>query len=1529
MLLRISLALILSLATTFAHAQDLTNHALGKPYSVSPAPSPTYADDTGPQAHAPGEFYTGELTDGVTGPTNFKSPEWVGWRDTSYRDPIVVELDLQATVWLDEVVVTVCGGSGGVVPPAHVDLQVISPDFPFEAFVTVGRMFADEPDGAVYTFRLDGCGLRTSRVRLLFEEVTWNYLMVDEIQVLGGTAGEPDLLPVMDVTVEAEDSGEGVEVAGASGAAVSLDRPGDAFEMSLPLPAGDYTVRVRSMGREQDVFAELAVSANGEPLRAHPITNTVFTWQRSHFTQDQDGPAAIAISLVEGPGVYVDQVRIHRLTRDEPIKELREFALDTILAEGGEARCLIATDDAGDFAAQAEALATVIEKRAGVRPVIKSGLEVTAEELRATSVIGLGVRTSNFALLRARPNAWGRLPDAPDDGSPQVYVAVEPFGTGVNVIQIGGRDAVQVAASVDAFTDRLTGDATLAYPYELVPAPVLTGDRERYRQLAVDSGKWLREGALRTIFNRWKAFSDDLFVMFGYRYLEYLDSPDTVKRASDSGFIEAETFKIVTRFDRSEHNGYLDRRQRLQMTNLLLRMSRECAGKFDWNCCQEPGVKKRHHTPDECTRILAERPPAIAHNHQTFPVYSIVTAGDYFAKYYGLPEATQSLGWAEAFMRGPLRTGKPMCDCWGYQDITMIHTARYAAIVGDWDYFEREAVRDFLRLRYMSHDNMGAGVGYGDVGGYSPGGGPDFLAGNARNWITASGGRLDPRRIGPDGLLGVYVHPLEPMWHDYYGATVPLDDCFDKISFRDAVDPDRAYLLLDGLSKGYHGHWDGNSILRFTDNGRVWLCEGDYLKGALKDHNTLTVMRDTESAAPGMFSSLEARFESPAWAGTITRTADYCGLDWDRHLIWRRASDLFILIDEVTAKQPGLFDINARFRSLGEAKLAGRVWTVEQAGGQRFHLHAPGPARLTEASEPADAKNWRRYEFVDDSTPKLLSHRIARQMQPGDRQILPCVFYADDRQGDAPHLRTRALGPDAFISDGELRIVAGVEGLDADGLRAEARQFVIGPDEVFMIGGVSLATDRPLLTADRPVNISLDLRTGSAIIEAPEGVDLGISCDEASELVVDGQVVGVGPGGPLSVTLSPGRHELAGAFTKLAHDLDQTLARLWQQTPDEQSGPPPRPTSGVEPTFALDLPAPITALTVGDITGDDAAELVVGCADGALVVFDAGGAKLWERAFAGQVNAIELADLDEDGRADIVCGVEDALLWAATGDGTELLARRFETRTSSGGGEGHVRALHVADFDGDGGPEIAVACANTMCYVLAPDGEVMTTDGRAWELIWRHKGSAVGAADTDGDGRLELLAGYTYFTRWIVDFFTPGRAGRTVVPGSIAGCGAIAAADLDGDGIEEAIFADRDGVVTVCRRAAGSTAADVVWTKTIGDDAHEHMLVRDLDGDGLPEIALASRSGFLALVGADGAVRWAAYADNQVTDVALAGSNLLARSSADGSVAVYDAAGAEVARWLVGAPVQLIEAHDGTLVAAAGSSLLAATLIVP
>ncbi len=1505
---------IVAVAVTVT-AQELTNHAAGRPYRVNVAPVGSYGDDGGPEAFAAGQFYRGELTDGATGPANYRAAEWVGWRDTDYREPISVEIDLGEPRWIDRIELNVCSGGGNVEPPPRIDVAIVSPRFPYDSYVQVAQILAPEdrePDGAqIVPFTLEEAGFEASRVRLDFHEPTWSYLFVDEIRLLGGEPGEAGILPLQDILMEAEagtTTGEAVEVDGATETAVLLDERGESLSFEMPLPAGDYTVRVRSLALAPDTFSELELHAGDARMRPQAITNNIFTWQRSHFTQPEDGPATITMTLEEGAGVYLDQVRVHRLRLNESIVQLRRFKQDTQLAEGGELNAIIAIGDEGQYRASAEELAATIERRTGERPAIIEGDAVDEEHFQTTHVIALGDASVNFAIVKSSPNTWGAIPGPPEEGEAQIFVDVEPRGTGVNTVVLGGRDESQVRRSVDAFTERLQGDADLTLPWVQLPAPEYEDSREHYREMAIESSKWLRQGAIRHLHRDWKYYPDDTFVLLGYRYLEYLDSPDTIRQVPSDGFIDAETQKIVGSWDRREHHPSFTDLERLQLTNLILLMARKCVGIFDWNCVRLPGGEKRHHSPEEITQILQQRPETIAHNHQTFPTYAITTAGGYFSKYYDLPEAEDWLRWAELFMQGPLKSSKPMEDCWGYMDITSTHVSRYAAVTGRWDWFERRMLYDYLTLRLMSHDSMGSPAGYGDVGAYQvPNDGlptPEENAGS--RFLPPTGGRIDLSRADWDGHVGLYVHPMEPMYYDYYAEdqSPPLEETFDKLSYRAALDARASYLLLDGISGGYHGHWDGNSILRFTDNGRMWLCEGDYLKSEPKDHNTLTIMRNAESATPQLFSSLEAEVESDQWCSTITRTAGYNGLDWDRHLIWHRASDTFVVLDEVQALEPGSYDVKARFRSLGQTSLEDHLWHVEQQG-EHFFLHAPGAGSLAEAIDPEDTDNWANYEFAEDTTPKILSHRMRKELRPGQRMVLPAVFYAQSQP--QPRIDARRLG-NAIVTDGAVRLIAGAGDLDSDALTVRARQFALTPEGVLMTEGTLLsAGGEALVEADAPVTLTLDLAQGTGAVEAAAEATLTVH----------------GAEGMQTIEVPTGRSEIGGDFSSLAGALGGAWQGAWEIAEAAPAPPAPEPTRNMRAAFEVQMPAEVLVLRAADITGDGTMEYLAGCADGTLVALDPAGNELWRHGFDARVNDLDVGQIEIGGPPEIAVGVEDSHLHVLTADGEELWARFFEAYTAAGGIEGHPRAVLIDDFEGDGVNEIAVGSANSFFYVLDNTGELKNADGEPWETVWRHKGLAIGAVDLTGDGLKELLCGYTYFSQRIMDFSRSGSDRLTVVSSAKGGNSVIAVADVDGDDLPEALWGDVDGQITACTVASGDDRmADVNWVRHIGDDRVAALVPADVDGDGAPEIALASHSGFLALLEAeDGTVQWVRYAGNQVTDAAII-DGAIARTSRDGSVAIFDAAGNELARWHVGDPLQMLAVapRDGErpLVVAAG-----------
>jgi hypothetical protein len=446
------------------------------------------------------------------------------------------------------------------------------------------------------------------------------------------------------------------------------------------------------------------------------------------------------------------------------------------------------------------------------------------------------------------------------------------------------------------------------------------------------------------------------------------------------------------------------------------------------------------------------------------------------------------------------------------------------------------------------------------------------------------------------------------------------------------------------------------------------------------------------------------------------------------------------------------------------------------------------------------------------------------------------------------------------------------------------------------------------LSSEEPIDLAIDIKTGDGVlhVETPTTVSvIGIG-----EVTFEGQTAQ-----PDVQEVPAGTYRFNVDVGTMAQALAAAYEAAWAASSADGGSVVPKATSNVRPGAEIQLPAKAVCLATGDIDGDGADECVTGCEDGTLIAVDAAGTELWRVEHGAKVNDVTMADLDGDGNAETICGVEDEHIYVYKPDGTLLWKRYFEAFRSEGGREGWVRVVDVADFNGDGMPEVAAGCANTFAYVMDAQGNTMESKDQEWTYGYRHSVSALGHADVNGDGQMELLVGYTYPARWIIDFADTSKSRSSLFGGSIGGCFAIAAGDVDGDGNAEGIFGDSDGQLTAASKSAsGDHTAVIKWQKIIGDDMIVRLLADDYDGDGALDIMVASRSGFLARLDASGTAQWVRYAANALTDVGLLPGDapLFARSSSDGSVAVYDLSGEEVGWWEIGDPVDTVATGRGT-----------------
>ncbi len=274
-----------------------------------------------------------------------------------------------------------------------------------------------------------------------------------------------------------------------------------------------------------------------------------------------------------------------------------------------------------------------------------------------------------------------------------------------------------------------------------------------------------------------------------------------------------------------------------------------------------------------------------------------------------------------------------------------------------------------------------------------------------------------------------------------------------------------------------------------------------------------------------------------------------------------------------------------------------------------------------------------------------------------------------------------------------------------------------------------------------------------------------------------------------------------------------------------------------------------SALAVADLDSDGAADLVVTSRQaetgfgGKVTVFSGNGDGSFAAAGAASYAVGELpasvaaADLDGDGHADIVVAnnvSNDLSVLLGAGDGT------FAAAASYPAGEA-LQGVAVADMDGDGNQDVVVASpthsgADSAILVLPGFGD--GTLGVPAEYPAGSFPHGVAVADFDGDGAPDVAAANNAGND--VSVFLGAGAGALGAPVSYAAGedpSVVVSADLNGDGFPDLVVGNSGyqyNYVSVLLGRGDGTFAPTAYLP-VGDNGP--LAVDDLDGDGIADLA--------------------------------------------------------------------------------------------
>lgn len=736
--------------------------------------------------------------------------------------------------------------------------------------------------------------------------------------------------------------------------------------------------------------------------------------------------------------LYLDNIRLvpSEARSFMDVKEARPLYPETTIFQEGQWQLLLYGPAEADWQPVAAELQKGLQKLGGVEPPLRTGDEPQALQPPKTNVLLLGHVGNNRAMLYLYSHYMMTADGLfPGPGGYELRTISNPWGNGnkSNAIVIGASDVEGARAGVAAFLTAVkkaieTAGGGEGRPQKIVlPRLCEIKPAEEVKQrfaafTATLDDKWLKEqqqsaqkaletGAHTGMFGRLSAVGEQyivsgrdeyaqLFVWMARQAKQWRDSnPKTYGGpwGMDSDFMG---HRVMPMWAAVEQSPALSTAERLEVSRIL----------FQW--IQEAAV------PEGVGAAQTAAAGRSVSNHGTFAALAMYLAGEYYAKYYDSVEGKQWQQYGDQCFTHLAQHTKAHEDCNGYQWLTNVHILRYALSKPDLAVFENGQARIMANYALITMNNLGYQVPYGDTGEWKCWFSEMPLLRMAE-WFYRDGAyrwaidkklplrnsrplwEYDPGGASrePTELAKFSVVPLDGIWHKSMGGEksgVPLEKAFDKIAFRNSFNPQEAYLLLDGLSAGGHRHMDGNAVLQWTEKERVWLADADYIKALPKYHNGVLILKEGQSAPIPDFVELEQAADLPSAAISVTTYRHYAGVDWRRFVFWLKGR-MFIVADQMIAREPGDYSFRAIWQTVGKAKLNGAAMDVEQ-GGQWARFATTADARVLLSEDPVTGANWASYPYADKPVVRVMQCVFNKVLQAGETFNLFTVLHASGTQ---------------------------------------------------------------------------------------------------------------------------------------------------------------------------------------------------------------------------------------------------------------------------------------------------------------------------------------------------------------------------------------------------------------------------------------------------------------------------------------------------------------------------------------------------
>ncbi len=658
------------------------------------------------------------------------------------------------------------------------------------------------------------------------------------------------------------------------------------------------------------------------------------------------------------------------------------------------------------------------------------------------------------------------------------------------------------------------------------------------------------------------------------------------------------------------------------------------------------------------------------------------------------------------------------------------------------------------------------------------------------------GDSLEANPWDPDALEQVVKLPVDPYHYNLYCPDLPWEQCFDSICFRENLERTGQYMLLQGVQRIQDDARDGNSIIRYTDQGHVWLFANTDLLTHY-DRNAVFVSNGYNADSPGRVVRVDFVEDTPDASACGTTLRDHGASDWQRNVFWRKGR-YFAVLDRIRAKDSGPYTATCSWRTPGFARLQEGGWAAYQGDA----------TMVLKCASEVDATADHASGLEGAARPYRLRQRQMGELQAGEDLTFLNVLCVSSpqqrRRADVrPVSRWALILRGVFEENGRevreqvvigIRPPSGVTRIAE--LETDAALFYLSRNRVFCAEasfcrwrGQPLVFSDDTGWADLPSELNLNASWGAADSRATaadepapgaaaewqpawtcgeldkQGSEVDIVSLIASREPDEGRVEELVDGGvPLWNSIV--WKEQGGETVQITFELPEVtpLAQLeilggnagWCTVPEPFSQPgKPMTIKLSNDAFQsdvreVDLPRTHT-YWLGDIYKGQLVTVP-------KTVLDASGhsakyirfsqptfsaREIVIRANDAQGTRIErimAADLDGDGASEVIVATNDGQLAAISAHGKMLWREQFR---------GRITFLTTGDLEGDGLPEVLVTTLERTLYAFRGAGQLLwkavspTLDRKRDELGNPH---SIGLFPPDEAGRRRIIVGcYHYF----------------------------------------------------------------------------------------------------------------------------------------------------------------------------------------